>query len=97
MNEEALRTVYASIRTYREERDIWIEAYDELKAKSEAFAESQRKSLAALREQLDDERAAWKAGLRKAKGPGIGVFAGVGHAGSGVELVVGVGVVWRLF
>jgi hypothetical protein len=46
---------------------------------------------------LDEERRAWKTELRKAKGPGIGVFAGIGHTGSGFEAVVGVGVVWKLF
>jgi hypothetical protein len=97
MNEEALRTVYATIRTYREERNLWIDAYDELKTKSEAFAEYQRKSLAELRDRLDEERAAWKKELRKAKGPGVGVFIGAGYTGDGYEVVIGAGVVWKLF
>jgi hypothetical protein len=87
----------AAIKTYRLEREAWEEAYFELQQKSEDFAGEQRRLLTDLRGQIDEERAAWKTGLRKAKGPGFGLFAGIGYTGSGYEAVIGVGVVWRLF
>jgi hypothetical protein len=97
LNAEALSSLTAAAKTYRLERDAWEGAYRELSEKSAKYAEDMRSSLAELRGQLDDERAAWKREVRKAKGPGVGVFAGVGYAGGGVEAVVGVGVVWRVF
>jgi hypothetical protein len=96
MNEEAARETYAAIRTYREERDAWVNAYYDLKGNSESFAESQRKLLTDLREQLNDERNEWRTVLRRARSPGLGVFAGAGYTGSGVEAVIGVGIVWKI-
>jgi hypothetical protein len=97
LNAEALSNLTAAAKTYRLERDTWEAAYLELGEKSTKYAEDMRRSLAELRVQLEDERAAWKAELRKAKGPGLGVFAGMGYTGSGFEAVAGVGLVWRVF
>jgi hypothetical protein len=87
----------AAIKTYRLERDAWQDAYQELSEKSEKFGIDMRKSLSDLRGQLEEERAAWKAELSRARSPGFGVFAGAGYTGSAVEVVVGVGAVWKLF
>jgi hypothetical protein len=97
MNEEALRTTYASIRTYKEERNAWEAAYYDLKEKSEAFASSQRGILTRLEAQLEVERAEWRRAVRRARSPGFGVFGGIGYTPGGYEPVIGVGVVWRLF
>jgi RNA polymerase-binding transcription factor DksA len=92
-----MQEITAMAQTYRTERDIWAESYKDLSDKATAHAAEQRENLAALRAQIENERSAWKGELRKAKSPGFGIFAGVGYTGSGVEAVVGVGVVWRLF
>jgi hypothetical protein len=97
LNAGALSSLTAAAKTYRLERDAWETAYRELSDKSGKYAADMKKSLAELRGQIDDERAAWKASLRRARSPGVGAFAGVGYTGSGYEAVVGIGVVWRLF
>lgn len=97
LNAEALSSLTAAAKTYRLERDAWESAYRELSGKSEAYAADMKRSIAELRGQLDAERAAWKGELRRARSPGFGIFAGAGYTGSGVEAVVGVGVVWKVF
>ena len=94
LNAAALSELTAAARTYRLERDAWTRAYYELAEKSDAFRGSIEEQVAALREQLDAERSAWRASLSRSRGPGFGVFAGVGHRGEGV---VGAGIVWRVF
>ena len=96
-NEEALRTIYSAIRTYREERDAWENAYYELKAESGSYAEDMKASLAGLRRDLEDERAAWRQSIRRARSPGFGVFGGVGYTGSGFGPVIGIGMVRKIF
>jgi hypothetical protein len=97
MNEEALRTVYASIRTYREERGAWEKAFNDLKKSTDSYRDGMSRSLQELRAQLEDERSAWKGAVRAAKKPGVGVFAGMGYNGSEFKVSVGLGFVWRLF
>jgi hypothetical protein len=84
------------VQTYRTERDVWAESYNELSDESLSHAAEQRENIAALKLQLDRERAEWKKALRgakNAKNPGFGVFAGAGYTGSGYEAVIGVGIV----
>jgi hypothetical protein len=97
LNTEALSSLTAASKTYRLERDAWMKAYYELSDKSESFRGSVETQIKELRRQLDEERSAWKSSLRKARSPGFGVFAGAGYAGGEVEVVVGMGLVWRLF
>ena len=98
INEEGLRTVYSAIRTYREERDAWEQAYNELSAQSTAFAEDVRREISEIKQSIADERVEWKRALRKAKMPGLGFFVGGGYtSGGAVEAVAGVGIVWRMF
>jgi hypothetical protein len=97
LNAEALSSLTAAAKTYRLERDAWTKAYYELSDKSDEFRGRVEARMKDLERQLDEERAAWKASIRRARSPGFGLFAGAGYTGSGVETVVGVGVVWRLF
>ena len=98
INEEGLRTVYSAIRTYREERDAWEQAYNELSAQSTAFAEDVRREIAEIKQSIADERVEWKRALRKAKMPGLGFFVGGGYtSGGAAEAVAGAGIVWRMF
>jgi hypothetical protein len=96
LNAEALSNLTAAAKTYRLERDAWEKAYRELNERSEAYASYMRRSLSDLETQIQKERDSWKSSLRKARGPGIGIFGGVGYTGSGFEPVIGVGVVWRV-
>jgi hypothetical protein len=92
-----MQEITAMVQTYREEREIWAESYNDLSDKAAYHAAEQRENLAALKNQLENERAEWRKALRGAKKPGFGIFAGAGYTGSGYEAVIGVGVVWRLF
>lgn len=96
-NDEAMRTVYAAIRTYREERDVWERAYYELSEESELFQSDIEARIAELERDIAEERAAWTTAIRKAKSPGFGVFVGPAWSGDGVELAVGLGIVWKMF
>lgn len=96
-NEEAMRTVYAAIRTYREERDVWERAYYELSGERELFQNTMEARIAELERGIAKERSSWMTALRKAKSPGFGVFTGPAWNGDRVELAVGFGVVWRMF
>jgi hypothetical protein len=97
LNAEALASLTAASKTYRLERDAWEKAYYELSSESLQFSESLEAQMRELRRQIDDERSAWKSSIRRARSPGFGVFAGAGYTGDGIEAVVGVGLVWRLF
>ena len=98
MNTETLRTVYSAIRTYREERDAWESAYNDLSVKYTAFAEDVRQEINDIKQSISDERVEWAKAIRRAKTPGLGVFLGGGYtSGGSVEAVAGVGIVWKLF
>ena len=98
INEAGLRTVYSAIRTYREERDAWEVAYNDLSVKYTAFAEDVRQEINDIKQSISDERVEWAKAIRKAKMPGLGVFLGGGYtSGGSVEVVVGAGIVWKLF
>ena len=98
LNAEALASLTAAAKTYRLEREAWETAYYELSDKADEYRRVTEEQTAILKNQIDEERAAWRAETRKARGPGFGVFAGVGYTGGGgVEAVVGVGVVWKIF
>lgn len=101
LNAAALGGLTAAAKTYRLERDAWERAYCELSERSGIFAVALNEQVADLTRQIEAERSAWSARVKRAKwakNPGFGVFAGAAYAGSGeVEAVVGVGVVWRIF
>jgi hypothetical protein len=98
LNAEALSSLTAAAKTYRLEREAWETAYYELYGKANEFRRSTEELAADLRRQIDEERAARRAEIRRARNPGFGVFAGVGYAGGGgAEAVVGVGLVWKIF
>jgi hypothetical protein len=97
LNAEALSALSSAAKTYRLERDEWEKSYNEL---SEDALESQRAlraQLTELRRELDGERDSWRKEAARAKSPGLGVFAGAGYGGDGVEPVIGVGLVWKLW
>lgn len=84
------------MRTYREERDAWREAYERLKGRSEETLTSLEGRVNEIETRLADERAGWKREIRRARGPGFGVFVGYGWTPSGEgQLVGGIGLVWR--
>ena len=97
LNANALSSLTAASKTYRLERDEWEKAYYDLSDKITEQNKILQNQLEDVKEQLNNERDAWKKTVRRAKSPGIGVFAGYGVTGTGSgEAVVGVGVVWRI-
>ena len=90
------RDTLEAIRTYREEATAWENAYNALKAEFDSLRAELDLKFATLEKSLDKERAAWKGEVRKARGPGLGVFIGYGvdQHGNGTP-AVGVGLVWK--
>ena len=90
------RDTLEALRTYREEATAWENAYNALKAEFDTLRAELDLKFAALEKSLNAEREAWKGEVRKAKGPGFGVFIGYGvdQHGNGTP-AVGVGLVWK--
>ena len=86
------------LRTTREERDAWERAFYRQKDENMAFKDAMEARFNDLEKNLAVERAAWKREIRKAKGPGFGVFAGYGFNDRGDgDFVAGFGLVWRVW
>ena len=92
------RNLLHMIRTYREQSEYWEKAHGELTAEFRAYIDSTNERLTSIEVSIEAERKGWKNEIRKAKLPGLGVFAGAGYGSAGqVQAVVGVGLVWRLW
>lgn len=95
MDEYSLKELVAAANTYEAERNAWMQAYHELSAQAEEFKNSMQKQISELKDSIELERKAWNKALRKAKGPGLGPFAGVAYTSNGnFEGVVGFGFVF---
>ena len=90
------RDTLEALRTYREEATAWENAYNALKVEFDTLRAELDMKFAALEKSLNAEREAWKGEVRKAKGPGFGVFIGYGvdQRGNGTP-AVGFGLVWK--
>ena len=92
------RDTLEALRTYREERDAWRKAFEDARDENRAFQERMEQRFSDLEKSLETERAAWKREIRKAKGPGFGIFAGYGFDSHGDgNFVIGAGIVWKIF
>ena len=92
------RNLLHMIRTYREQSEYWETAHGALSEEFRAYIEKTDARLIGIESSIEAERKAWKNEIRKAKLPGLGVFAGAGYGSAGqVQAVVGVGLVWRLW
>ena len=95
MDEYSLKELVAAANTYEAERNAWMQAYYELSVQAEEFKNNMQTQIAELKDSIEQERKAWNKALRKAKGPGLGPFAGVAYTSNGnVEAVVGFGLVF---
>lgn len=92
------RNLLHMIRTYREQSEYWETAHGALSEEFRAYIDKTNERLTGIESNIEAERKAWKNEIRKAKLPGVGLFAGAGYGSSGqVQAVVGVGLVWRLW
>ena len=92
------RNLLHMIRTYRERAEYWEAAHGALSAEFKAYIDKTNERLTTIETSIEAERKAWKNEIRKARLPGLGVFAGAGYSASGnVDAVVGIGLVWRLW
>ena len=92
------RNLLHMIRTYREQSEYWEAAHVALSDEFRAYIDKTNERLTGIESSIEAERKAWKNEIRKAKLPGLGVFAGAGYSAAGnVDAVVGIGLVWRLW
>lgn len=82
---DTARDTAATLQSRRKERDAWRAAVQDLRRELVTSAEENARRLDALERQLSEERAVWRAEVRKAKGTvllwavlagGIGFAAG---------------------
>lgn len=86
------------IRTYREQSEYWEQEHGALSEEFKSYIDKTNERFTGIESSIEAERNAWKNEIRKAKLPGLGVFAGAGYGSAGqVQAVVGVGLVWRLW
>ena len=92
------RNLLHMIRTYREQSEYWEKAHGALSEEFRAYIDKTDERLTGIESNIEAERKAWKNEIRKAKLPGLGVFAGAGYGSGGdIQPVIGVGLVWRLW
>ena len=65
---ETARDTAAALQSRRKERDAWRAAGQDLRRELVTSAEENARRLDALERQISEERAAWRAEVRKAKG-----------------------------
>ena len=91
------RNLLHMIRTYREQSEYWEKAHEALSEEFRAYIEKTDARLTGIESSIEAERKAWQNEIRKAKLPGLGVFARAVYGSSGqVQAVVGVGIVWKI-
>ena len=87
-----------ALRVYKQEREAYKGAYEELHNEFKLFVEEAKNNEAELKKAMAQERSAWKSQVRKAKAPGIGLFAGPAYTSAGdFQFVAGIGIVWKLW
>ncbi len=92
------RNLLHMVRTYREQSEYWEREHGALSEEFRAYIDKTNERLTGIESSIEAERKSWKNEIRKAKLPGLGVFAGAGYSASGnVDAVVGIGLVWRLW
>ena len=92
------RNLLHMVRTYREKSEYWEREHGALSEEFRAYIDKTNERLTGIESSIEAERKSWKNEIRKAKLPGLGVFAGAGYSASGnVDAVVGIGLVWRLW
>ena len=92
------RNLLHMVRTYRGQSEYWEAAHGALSDEFRAYIDKTNERLTGIESSIEAERKSWKNEIRKAKLPGLGVFAGAGYGSAGqVQAVVGVGLVWRLW
>ena len=68
---DTARDTTAALQSRRKERDAWKAAVQDLRGELVTSAEENVRRLDALERQLSEERAAWRAEVRKAKGTAL--------------------------
>ena len=92
------RNLLHMIRTYREKAEYWEREHGALSHEFKVYIDKTNERLTGIESSIEAERKAWKNEIRKAKLPGVGVFAGAGYGSSGdLQAVIGIGLVWRLW
>lgn len=92
------RDTLKAVETYRSKAEAWERGFNAIQEENSRFREEMLARYSALETAVERERAGWKREIRKARGPGFGLFAGYGlnDRGDG-DFVFGAGVVWKIW
>lgn len=98
ISEQAGRDILEGWTSDRLAKETYKAALDNSYLEWQEFKTSMEQQIQAIRNDIADERAAFKAELRKAKRPGIGVFAGPVYTTDGdFRVAIGIGFVYKVF
>ena len=98
MTEQAGRDILTGWKIDREQKDIYMNALETSEQRLTQLKEVVSEEFANIKMAHDKDRAQWQKELRRARLPGIGVFAGLGYTTSEkIEGVAGVGIVWKIW
>lgn len=98
LSEQAGRDILAGWSSDRTEKEVYKAALDDMHYEWQLFKASMESQIADIREAHQEEREEWQKALRKSRSPGLGIFLGAGYGSRGeTEVVIGVGLVWKVF
>lgn len=98
MTEQAGRDVLEGWTTDRAAKETYKAALDDMRYEWQSFKVSMDEQITTIRNELAEERATFKAELRKAKRPGLGVAIGVTYTTDGdVRFGITLGYVYKIF
>lgn len=93
------RKILEVMKTRRLQLEQLQQDYNALEASYYDHIKQSKENITTLENLFSKEREQWIAEVRKSKMPGIGIFAGpaYGFVNRKVDLVIGVGVVWKIY
>lgn len=98
-NDSTGRKILEVLKSRRLKLEALQNDYDELSLTYYNSLKETQERIDSLMDKFEAERRAYKAAIRRAKGPGLGLFVGPGYnfTSHSVEVVAGIGLVWKLW
>lgn len=99
MDDATGRSVFETLKTRRLQLEELENNYNTLEAQFNQYLSESNNTISTLESQLSNERISYKKEIAKSYLPGVGLFVGPAYDWSDgdIELVVGFGIVWKLW